>query len=135
MMNDRYMPLLCEPLDGGFERHSRASAIDYTYSAESMISGRGAWQPFTVIFPAVSDGQVSLHIDMFAVLFGRTLALMMVVCCPVQDARELVPPRLLKTRMTLRSLPSVASVSDSTAPLEYMSCSGGKRVSDCVIDQ
>ena len=28
MMNDRYMPLFCEPLDGGFERPSRASAID-----------------------------------------------------------------------------------------------------------
>ena len=126
-MNDRYMPLFCEPLDGGFERPSRASAIDYTYSAESMISSRGAWQLFTVIFPAVSDAQVSLHIDMFAVLFGRTLGLIMVVCCPLQDARELVPPRLPKTRMILRSLPSVSSVSDSTAPLEYMSCSGGKQ--------
>ena len=90
---------------------------------------------FTVIFPAVSDAQVSLHIDMFAVLFGRTLGLIMVVCCPLQDARELVPPRLLKTRMILRSLPSVSSVSNSTAPLEYMLCSGGKQASDCVIDQ
>ena len=64
-----------------------------TYSAESMRSSMGAWQPFTVIFSAVSDAQVSLHIDMFAVLFGRTLALIMVVCCPLQDAPGAPPAK------------------------------------------